>query len=63
MLEFGACKIHVKKGHTLFYAGDAPKYFYQIAAGEVKMNNFNDEGKEFIQGIFTAGMSLSLIHI
>lgn len=57
LLEFGARKLHIKKGENLFYAGDAPKYFYQIASGEVKMNNFNDEGKEFIQGIFTPGMS------
>lgn len=57
LLQFGAHKIQHKKGETLFSAGDTPKYFYQIASGEVKMNNFNDEGKEFIQGIFTAGMS------
>lgn len=57
LLEFGARKLHVKKGETLFYAGDTPKYYYQVTTGEVKMNNFNDEGKEFIQGIFTAGMS------
>lgn len=58
LMESGAKKLHLKKGDSLFYAGDTPKYFYQIALGELKMNNFNDEGKEFIQGIFTAGMSL-----
>jgi CRP-like cAMP-binding protein len=57
LLEFGARKLHIKKGESLFYAGDTPKHFYQVAKGEVKMNNFNDEGKEFIQGIFTEGMS------
>lgn len=57
LMQFGAVKRQVKKGETLFYAGDAPRYFYQVISGEVKMNNFNDEGKEFIQGIFTAGMS------
>ncbi|MDV6167601.1 Crp/Fnr family transcriptional regulator [Flavobacterium sp. DG1-102-2] len=57
LLEFGANKLNLKKGENLFYAGDMPKYFFQIAEGELKMNNFNDEGKEFIQGIFTAGMS------
>lgn len=57
LLEFGARKLHLKKGENLFCAGDTPKYFYQVAGGEIKMNNFNDEGKEFIQGIFTAGMS------
>ena len=57
LLQFGAVKRQVKKGEALFNAGDAPRYFYQVVSGEVKMNNFNDEGKEFIQGIFTAGMS------
>lgn len=57
LLEFGARKLRIKKGETLFYAGDTPKYYYQVSSGEIKMNNFNDEGKEFIQGIFTPGMS------
>ena len=57
LLEFGARKVHFKKGDTIFSEGDLPKYFYQVYTGEVKMNNFNDEGKEFIQGIFTAGDS------
>jgi len=57
LLKSGAKKLYLKKGETLFYAGDMPKYFYQIISGELKMNNFNDEGKEFIQGIFTAEMS------
>lgn len=39
----------------LFEEGDTAKYFYQIISGEIKMNNFNDEGKEFIQSIFTQG--------
>lgn len=57
LLKSGAKKLYLKKGEILFYAGDMPKYFYQIISGELKMNNFNDEGKEFIQGIFTAEMS------
>lgn len=55
LLEFGACKMAYKKGEILFKEGDLPKYFYQILSGSVKMNNFNDEGKEFIQGIFSKG--------
>ncbi|KOS04835.1 cyclic nucleotide-binding protein [Flavobacterium akiainvivens] len=55
--EYGAQKRFAKKGETFFNAGETPRYFYQVARGEVKMNNFNDEGKEFIQGIFTKGMS------
>jgi len=57
LLESGAKMILLKKGDILFYAGDLPKNFFQVSVGELKMNNFNDDGKEFIQGIFTAGMS------
>lgn len=55
LLEFGARKEHFKKGEIFFEKGDMPRYYYQIADGEIKMNNYNDEGKEFIQGIFSPG--------
>ncbi|MXN91427.1 cyclic nucleotide-binding domain-containing protein [Flavobacterium sp. Sd200] len=57
LLAFDARIISLKKGETLFYEGDTARYFYQVKVGEIKMNNFNDEGKEFIQSIFTAGNS------
>lgn len=57
LVEFGAHKVSYKKGEVLFDEGDFPKYFYQILSGQIKMNNFNDEGKEFIQGIFSEGNS------
>jgi len=57
LLKFGACKMTYKKGDFLFNEGDYPKFFYQILSGSVKMNNFNDEGKEFIQGIFSTGQT------
>lgn len=55
LLEFGAHSLFLKKGEILFEEGDTARYFYQIISGEIKMNNFNDEGKEFIQSIFTKG--------
>ncbi len=55
--QFGAELKHFAKGTALFQEGDHARYYYQVASGEVKMNNFNDEGKEFLQGIFTAGDS------
>lgn len=55
LMAFNASIVLVKKGETLFNEGDTAKYFYQIKLGEIKMNNYNDEGKEFIQSIFTAG--------
>jgi CRP-like cAMP-binding protein len=57
LVEFGSKKISFNKGDILFNEGDSAKYFFQIHRGSIKMNNFNDEGKEFVQGIFTEGHS------
>lgn len=40
------------KGELIFQEGSLPANYYQILKGEVKMCNFNNEGREFIQGIF-----------
>jgi len=57
LIEFGSKKISLDKGEVFFEQGDIAKYYYQIHEGEIKMSNFNEEGKEFIQGIFSAGQS------
>lgn len=57
LIEFGAKKISFAKGELIFSQAQTARYYFQIDSGSVKMNNFNDEGKEFIQGIFTAGDS------
>ncbi|KXH84256.1 Crp/Fnr family transcriptional regulator [Chryseobacterium kwangjuense] len=41
----------------LFFEGDSPNYYYQIVSGEVKLNNYNEEGKEFIHTILSNGQS------
>ena len=46
-----------KKGAFLFLQGDKAQYYYQVVSGEIKMNNFNDDGREFVQGIFKEGRS------
>ncbi len=57
LIQFGAKLASFDKAETLFNQGDTPRYYFQILTGEVKMNNFNDEGKEFVQGFFTTGES------
>jgi CRP-like cAMP-binding protein len=57
LLQYGARKIFLKKGDYLFSEAGTAKYFFQMHSGEVKMHNFNDDGKEFIQSIFTTGDS------
>ena len=46
-----------KKNDVIFEQGKLPLNYYQIISGEVKMCNFNDDGREFIQGIFHDGQS------
>ena len=57
LLQFGAQPKNYPKGTVLFTEGDAARYYFQVESGEVKTNNYNDEGKEFIQGMFTQGDS------
>lgn len=42
----------LNKGDILFMEGEMPRNYYQIKNGEIKVSNYNNEGKEFIQGIF-----------
>lgn len=57
LIQFGAQRKSVKKGEMLFRVGEAAKFYFQIVSGEIKMNNYNDDGKEFLQGIFSTGDS------
>jgi len=52
LLEFGAELKEYSKSDTIFNEGESARNYYQIKEGIVKMNNYNDDGKEFIQGIF-----------
>lgn len=57
LFDFGAEKISVEKGEEIFCEGRHSICYYQILDGEVKMYNINEDGKEFIQGIFYSGQS------
>lgn len=50
--EFGAIIKEYSKNEIIFNQDESARNYYQIINGAVKMNNFNDDGKEFIQGIF-----------
>ncbi|RZL44157.1 MAG: Crp/Fnr family transcriptional regulator [Pedobacter sp.] len=43
------------KDSIIYEPGMQPRYVYFISKGEVRMVTVNDEGKEFIQGVFKAG--------
>ncbi len=51
--KYDAQNKQFQKGAVLFREGQMAQSFFQVESGEIRMYNFNDEGKEFIQGIFT----------
>ncbi|KAF2334279.1 Crp/Fnr family transcriptional regulator [Flavobacterium daemonense] len=50
--KYGASKKSFGKNEIIFEEGNLPAHYYQIISGEIKMSNYNDDGREFIQGIF-----------
>ncbi|MDA6071207.1 Crp/Fnr family transcriptional regulator [Flavobacterium sp. AC] len=50
--KYGALKKSFDKSEIIFEEGNLPTHYYQIISGEIKMSNYNDDGREFIQGIF-----------
>lgn len=57
LLKFGAHQKEYEKNELIFAENDTARYYFQIVSGMVKMNNFNDDGKEFIQGVFYKSQS------
>lgn len=55
--KYGVIKKSFTKNDLIFEEGNLPSNYYQIISGEVKMSNYNDDGREFIQGIFYNGQS------
>jgi len=50
--KYGALKKSFDKNEIIFEEGNLPTHYYQIISGEIKMSNYNDDGREFIQGLF-----------
>jgi CRP/FNR family transcriptional regulator, cyclic AMP receptor protein len=43
------------KGEMIYNQGSTARYFFEVVSGEVRIANSNEEGKEFIQGVFRQG--------
>lgn len=52
-----ATVVLLNKGKMLFQEGDTANFFYIVKSGRVKMSNYSDDGREFVQGYFTDGQS------
>ncbi|MDC8100300.1 Crp/Fnr family transcriptional regulator [Chryseobacterium rhizosphaerae] len=57
LISFGAETINYKAGDLIFREEEYPIYYYQIEKGKIKLNNYTEDGKEFIQNIFSDGHS------
>jgi len=57
LITYGGVARKYTKGDFIFQEDTVPCFHYQLMDGEVKMFSTNAEGKELIQGIFTAGQS------
>lgn len=55
--SYGAEIKTYKEKELIFREDDSPNFYYQIIEGIVKVNNFNDDGKEFIHNILGKGQS------
>jgi len=51
----GATAKYYGGGDYIFHEGAKSFYYYQIIEGEIKLNNYNKDGKEFIQEILSDG--------
>ncbi|MDD8017074.1 MAG: Crp/Fnr family transcriptional regulator [Bacteroidota bacterium] len=55
--KYSATTVKLEKGETIFHYGDAAVFFYIVHHGKIKMTNYSDDGREFVQGYFTDGQS------
>lgn len=50
----GAIEEQYNPGDYIFRESTTPQFYYQLVTGDVKLNNYNFDGKEFIQNILTS---------
>ncbi|MGD1318049.1 Crp/Fnr family transcriptional regulator [Chryseobacterium sp. 2R14A] len=60
LFSFGADLRTFDAEDIIFSEGDVPAFFFLIVEGKIKINNYNEAGKEFIQGILLKGHSVGL---
>ncbi|MFP3834595.1 cAMP-binding domain of CRP or a regulatory subunit of cAMP-dependent protein kinases [Chryseobacterium oleae] len=58
LLSFGATIENFYPADIIFDEGSTPKYYYQIVKGRIKLNHYNENGKELILAILTSGLSV-----
>ena len=54
----GAISKKYQAKENIFTEGESAQYYFQIVSGSVKMNNYDESGKEYIQNLLEAGECL-----
>ena len=57
LLQYHASVASLNKNDMLFQQGDSATSFYIVKSGKIKMSNYSEDGREFVQGYFTDGQS------
>ncbi|HRP53826.1 MAG TPA: Crp/Fnr family transcriptional regulator [Fluviicola sp.] len=55
LITYGGIAKKVSRGEYIYLEHSHPNYYYQIIQGSVKVFYTNEQGKELIQGMFSAG--------
>jgi len=58
LMSLGADVEDYETGDIIFKEGCKAMYYFQIVQGEVKLNNYSEDGKETIQDILEAGQGI-----
>lgn len=56
--NYGATVEHYKPGDVIFSEHEKPKNYYQVISGGIKLNHYNEAGKELIFAILNDGLSV-----
>ncbi|MBW7676373.1 Crp/Fnr family transcriptional regulator [Chryseobacterium chendengshani] len=56
--KYGAETVTVQPSETIFNEGDVPRCYYQIVSGRIKLNHYDEDGKEIIQSVLIPGQSV-----
>ncbi len=52
--QYHARMVRLDKGEILFEEGAPATHFHLVRSGRIKMSSYNDQGREFVKGYFTA---------
>lgn len=58
LMSYGAEVEDLNPSFVIFEEGSTPKYYYQIVKGRIKLNHYDEDGKELILAILNKGLSV-----